>query len=152
MLAWMQSVMAFLFLHPGALWAGGVVVLVVRQWVKIDLLPISVSQAGNKMAWTCVTSQWPANHNTQWLLSQNVCQQSRQVWDLFFLLVQLKWNINAEFESPDPLSPQTFWETQSRSHDAGSRKSISQSALALPPSVLHSRYWLEELSTHQTQR
>lgn len=48
--------------------------------------------------------------------------------------------------------PQTLWETQSGSHGAGSRKSISQSALALPPTVLHSRYWLEELSTHQTQR
>lgn len=67
-------------------------------------------------------------------------------------LFHLKLNINTEFESPDPLWPQTFWETQSGSHDAGSRKSISQSALALPPSVLHSCYWLEELSTHQTQR
>lgn len=52
---------------------------------------------------------------------------------------------------PISLWPQAFWETQSRSHDAESRKPIHQSPSALPQSLLHSCYWLEDFSTHQTQ-
>lgn len=51
-----------------------------------------------------MTSQWPANHNTQCLLSQYVRQQSRQVWDFFpfFFCCSVKIKLlNVEFESPD---------------------------------------------------
>lgn len=107
--------------------------------VKTDFVPLSVSQATNKHH---VTSQWRANQNTHtqscWFpkMSPN--------FRLFSTLTQMH-------QLPNPLWPQAFWETQTRSHDAESRKPIHQSPLALPQSPLRSCYLLEEFSTHQEQ-
>lgn len=60
MLAWMQSVMACLFLHPETHWVGGVVVLVMCQWVKMDPPPaqcVSDWEDGVNLYDITVTSQ-----------------------------------------------------------------------------------------------
>lgn len=145
MLAWMQSGVACLFLHPGALWVEPVVVLVMYQWDYNGPPPTQrVSGWEQDGVNSCDIRTTSQSQHTVAVFPKCLLAN---VWMFEFSFLSRP----IEIES-DALWPRAFWETQGGSHDVGSRESISQSALALPPSVLRSCYWLEELSTHQTQR
>lgn len=104
MLAWMQSDGVRLFLHPEALWVGGVVVLVSAQWVKMD--PPSLTQCvwgwedGRKLVWH--HSDQPITTHRGWFPKMSAGKVS------FFLFFPIKIFKNWNFESLDPLWPQSI--------------------------------------------
>lgn len=140
MLAWMQSDGACLFWHPEALWVGGVVVLVMVQWVKMDPPPahsLSVSKAGKMGVNLCDITETNQSQHTGAGFPKCLLAKSSSFF--FFNSNLKKWtlilNLWINFDH------KAFWERQqSGSHGAGSRKSISQSDLAFtsfgPPLLL----------------
>ena len=91
MLAWMQSVMACLFLHPGALWAGGVVVWVMsmgENWASSR----SVCLRLVKRAWNDITVTSQSQHTVS---AFPICPPAKlpslKFLSFFFFFVWWKW-------------------------------------------------------------
>lgn len=100
MLAWMQSVRACLFLHPGALWAGGVVVWFVsmgENWASSRSVWLRLV----KMAWNDITVTSQSQHTVSAFPICPPAKSSSLRFLSFFFVVQWKlnsWMLNLKLQ------------------------------------------------------